>query len=389
MTEVFGRKVSGMELKDEQKAVLDTFEEYCRRKLPAHRKNWEIEKKFPPLLMKEIGVILGDALISENQEERLDETTSGYLSEIMGRYGMPVPAFLTLHFSKLIPHIRDREKREHYRSMLRNGNLLLCGAFSEPGCGSDSASIRTVALPGNEKFTVNGEKSFVSSPGMANAFMFSARTSGEHGNHRGISLMIAESGIPGLEPYSIDSMATEIEGDFGGVRLQNVELEKNSIIGEIDRGFYLLMDTFNVQRVHVALYSLGIAEASLEEAIEYSRMRNAFGNPISKYQAVSFRIAENWVRVEASRLLAFRALSSGNSSEENSLYGAATKWYACENAFHAVDDSLQTLGASGYVRTSDMERRFRMSRGFLIGDGTPDIQKLIISRSLLGRDAAP
>lgn len=388
---IFPKDFPYVTLSEEQKIVLDTFEEYCARNMPAYRERWEKDGVFPRNLMKEVAGIFQDSFISENPGEKLDETTMGILSEIMGRYGVPVPVFLTMHFAKLLPYINDVNVKERYIEKFKRGDLVICGAFSEPGCGSDSAGIKTEAASGADGLTVTGEKSFVSSPGLSDAFIISARTEPfpEGQQHKGISLMILDANTKGVEPYSTDSMASEFPGDFGGVNFSSAKIPEGNLIGEPGRGFYLLMNILNVQRVHVSLYSLGIAEDGLEEAIEYSKIRKTFGNPIGKYQAISFRIAENWTRLEASRLLSYRALEISRGTENGSTYCAAVKWYACENAFRAVDESLQTLGASGYVKSSAMESRFRMSRGFLIGDGTPDIQKLIIARNLLGREYSP
>lgn len=388
---MFKREILGSILDEDRALIADTFEDYCSRNVESYRKVWEKDRNFPFSLMKDVYSIFGNSILTADPGERLDEVTLGAISETMGKFGFPVPAFLTLHFSKLLRHLGNEELLNSYSRKLQNGETVICGAFSEPSCGSDSAAIKTSARSENGFLVLNGEKSFVSSPGIANTFILSARTSEAEINrmHRGISLIVVDSDSEGLEPYEIESMASEFKGDFGGVVLNNVKVPEDRILGNKDEGFRLLMNTFNFQRVHVALYALGLAEKSLEQAVEYSKMRETFGNPISKYQAVSFRLAENWTRIEASRLLAYNALALPEDNPDSSSYCAGVKWYACENAFRAVDESLQTLGASGYVKTSEMEKQFRAARGFLIGDGTPDIQKLIIARNLLGRDFAP
>jgi alkylation response protein AidB-like acyl-CoA dehydrogenase len=149
------------------------------------------------------------------------------------------------------------------------------------------------------------------------------------------------------------------------------------------------MREFSVLRAHVALLTLGAAERCLKEAIEYAKQRVAFGKPISKFQAVSFRIAEHWTRIQAAKLLAYKALWLVDMNKPFSTEASAAKWYGCEVAFHAVNDALQTLGAAGYTVEYPFERIFRRVRGLLIGDGTTNIQKLILSRALFGRDYAP
>lgn len=385
MTDIFRSLSPEDMISEEQRLVLDTFEDYCKRNIEKYREKWSKDGIFPRSMLKEIMHIFQDSFITSDQDMRLDETTIGFISELMGRYKVPIPVFLTLHFSKLLPHIASEVIRNDFLTRLKNGDLLLCGAFTEPTSGSDSAAISTNGRWENGGFVINGEKAFISNPGMADACIFSAKT--EEGNnkvkkHDNITLFIAESGAEGLNSYETSNMASEFKGDFGGITLENLFLSEGNIVGELNQGFRLLMGILNTQRVHVSLYSLGIAEKSVEDAIEYAKIRNAFGEPISRKQAVSFRLAEDWTRIEASRLLAFKALELEKKKLDSNAYCSAVKWYACESAFQAVSDSLQTLGASGYVKSSSLEQNFRISRGFLIGDGTPDIQKLIIARNL-------
>ena len=378
------------ELTQEQKLIADTFEEYCRTRITPNQGRWAGEKKFPRSVMKDLSEMVLGAMFGEGSE-KMDEVTLGLISELMGKYEFPVPAFLTMHFAKLLPFIADKETRSRHIERYLNGDLVICGAFTEPGHGSDSSSITTTADPHGDEFAVNGEKAFVSSPGNADVHVVSVRTAKTPAEkqHAGISLLLVDGTAKGVEAYEMENMASVFRGDFGGIRFSDVTVPAGNIIGEINRGFYLLMKILNIQRVHVALYSIGLAEASLDDAISYAGIRKTFGQSISRHQAVSFRLAEDWTKIEASRLLAFNALRMQDNGEENGAQCASVKWYGCESAFNTVSDCMQTFGAAGYVKSSPIERRFRAARGFLIGDGTPDIQKLIISRKLFGRENAP
>lgn len=379
-------------LSDEDQLIKDSFRKYCESKILPRQEAWNRKGSFPRAVMKEISELALPATISEEfGGGQLAESTIGLFSELMGMYEFPVPAFLTMHFAKLLPLVADSSARSEYLDRYLRGDLVVCGAFTEPGFGSDSASIVTQASRRDKDFVVNGEKAYVSSPGIADVHIFSVRTSRkESGNeHRGISLMLADSNTRGVESYETESMASIFTGDFGGIRFSEALVPEGHLVGEENRGFATLMRILNVQRVHVALYSIGLAEKSLAEAIDYAGMRNTFGKPISSHQAVSFRLAEDWTRLESVKLLAYKALAMQEKGLENSAECAAVKWHGCEVAFEAVSHALQTFGAAGYVRTSPLERRFRAARGFLIGDGTPDIQKLIISRRLFGREHSP
>lgn len=374
-------------LSEEEQLIHDTFKDYLETKIVPKQAGWEKNKEFPRELMKGFSEIALPATIPQSMGGAgMPESIIGIMSELMGMYEFPVPAFLTMHFSKLLPLINEKGSRSEYVEKYLKGKLVLCGAFTEPGHGSDSGAIETRASKMGDQYEINGEKSFVSSPLMADAHIVTAKT--EDGN-AGMSILVVNSEEKGVEPYGMDTMATIYNGDFGGVRFDGVRVPTGNLIGEEGNGFRILMRTLNAQRVHVALYSIGMAEKSLSEAVEYAKVRKTFGKPISKHQAVSFRLAESWSKLESVKLLAFKALAMQEKGLENSSECAAVKWHGCEVALEAVSNSLQTFGAAGYVSTSPMERRFRAARGFLIGDGTPDIQKLIISRKLFGREFAP
>lgn len=381
-----------LELTDEEQIMAESLERYFSRNYDPNYEAWLGSRSFPREIMRDLSqLILPGTIPERGGGGGLPDSTMGIFSEMMGKHEIPVPAFLSMHFAKLLPMIRDEDVRAGMIGRYLAGNLVICGAFTEPGAGSDSAGISTRAVRKGDGYVIDGEKAFVSGPGNADVHIVTARIPSmeERKRHGGITLFLVDGKARGVEPYHMESMATAFDGDFGGIRLTGAEVPGSNLIGNEGEGFRILMKILNVQRVHVALYSIGLAERSLEEAVEYARMRKSFGVPLSSHQAVSFRLAEDWTRLNAARLLAYHALELQDSGKENSAECAAVKWYGCEIAFEAASHALQTLGASGYVRSSALERRFRATRGFLIGDGTPDIQKLIISRKLFGKEYSP
>jgi alkylation response protein AidB-like acyl-CoA dehydrogenase len=370
-------------LSDEEELIKNSFDEYCEKNYVPYYEEYLRDRIFPKKIMKDLSELLLPSTISLNKGERVDDIILGILSEEMGKYEFPLPAFLSIHFSKLLPYINDEAIREKYINQYLEGNSIICGAYTEPGHGSDAYHIATEARKSGSDYILSGEKSFVSNPGISNIYMISAKTG------KGISILMADRSMDGLEPYEIENMAYLFRGEFGGIRMNNVKIPDTYLVGEENKGFKLLMDILSIQRVHVGLYAIGIAEGALNEAIEYAKMRKAFGMPISKFEAVSFRLAEDMAKIESIRTLAYKALAMENSGMDNSIESAAVKGYGCEVAFNAVSDALQTLGAAGYSKTSSLERKFRISRGFLLGDGTPDIQKLIISRQIFGKEFSP
>ncbi|KPV47598.1 hypothetical protein SE19_00360 [Acidiplasma aeolicum] len=370
-------------LSDEENLIKNNFDEYCQKNYVPNYQHYLDNREFPVKIMKDLSGMLLPLTLPMDVNENVDDVMLGIISEEMGKYEFPLPAFLTMHFSRLLPHIGDESLREKYIQKYLSGNSVICGAYTEPGHGSDAYHITTEAHKSENKYIISGEKVFVSNPGIADIFMVSTRTGS------GISIIMLDSSMDGIETYEIENMAHMFKGEFGGIRMNNVGVPDTYLVGEENKGFKLLMDILSIQRVHVGLYAIGIAESALSEAIEYAKMRRAFGMPISKFEAVSFRLADDMAKIESIRALAYRALSMENHGMDNRIESAAVKGYGCEVAFNAVSDALQTLGAAGYSKTSSLERKFRISRGFLLGDGTPDIQKLIISRKIFGKEFSP
>ena len=379
------------EFSEEQKLIKKSAEEFCRKEVSPYIDKWLKDRIFPRELMKKCASIgwTGMNIREEYGGTPLDNVSQGIITEVIGKYEVPTQIFLSLQLSRLLNYATE-ECKEKFTGKFLDGDLIICGGFTEPGCGSDAAAITTRAVKDGGEYLINGEKACISGPLYSDIFVISAKTAEIPGKpHKAISLILVEKDREGVEAYELETMAPGFKGDFGGVKFDNVRVPVANLIGEENKGFYLLMNEFNLIRVHVALMALGAAEKSIEEAIEYAKQRRAFGLPISKFQAVSFRLAEHWTKIEAAKLLAYRALWLADKGTPNWAEASAAKWYGCEVAFNAINDALQTYGAYGYTTEYPVERRFRAIRGALIGDGTGDIQKLIISRILFGREYSP
>jgi alkylation response protein AidB-like acyl-CoA dehydrogenase len=376
----------------EQELLGASIEEFCKKEIDPYVNNWVKERVFPRALLKKLSQIglTGMNIPEELGGSPLDNVSQGVVAEVLGGHEVPTPIFLTIFgFARLLPFIVDEEVRRRAIGKLLRGELVIAGAFTEPGCGSDAAAITTRAERRGDVYVVKGEKTFITGAPVADVFIVSVKTGTSGPPHRNISLLLIETDRKGVEPYELESMASDIKGEFGGVVFDEVEVPASNLIGMENMGFYILMEEFNILRIFVALATLGLAERCLEEAVSYAKQRRAFGQPISKFEAVSFRLAEHWTKIKAAKLLAYYALWLADNKKPYWAEAAAAKWYGCEVAFNAVNDVIQTYGAAGYTKSYSFERIFRGIRGMLIGDGTGDVMKLIISRHLFGREYAP
>ena len=375
----------------EQELLRTSIEDFCKKEIDPHISDWIKERVFPRDLLKKLSQIglTGMNIPEDLGGSPLDNVSQGVAAEVLGRHELPTPIFLTIFgFARLLPFIADEEVKKRTTEKLLKGELVIAGAFTEPGCGSDAAAITTRAERRGDAYIVKGEKTFITGAPVADVFIASVKT-GAGPPHKSISLLLIEADRRGVEPYELDSMASDIRGEFGGVVFDDVEVPVGNLIGMENLGFYILMEEFNILRVFVALASLGLAERCLEEAVNYAKQRKAFGQPISKFEAVSFRLVEHWTKIRAAKLLAYYALWLADNKRPYWAEAAAAKWYGCEVAFNAINDVIQTYGAAGYTKDYRFERIFRGARGMLIGDGTGDIMKLIISRFLFGKEYSP
>jgi alkylation response protein AidB-like acyl-CoA dehydrogenase len=257
-------------------------------------------------------------------------------------------------------------------------------ASTEPGIGSDTAAMTTAATRTETGYRLNGQKTWISNGGLAELYVIFATVAPGTGS-RGVTAFVVEKGDAGVtfgEPMRKLGQRAILSTE---VFLHDVELPADRLLGEEGKGFYSLMHTFDESRVHLAAGAIGIARAALEYATDYAREREAFGKPIGRHQAVGFRLADMATRIDAARLLAHRAARSMDAGRHVPGEAAMAKLFASEAAMWCTWAAVQTLGGWGYSREYPVEKWMRDAKLEEIEEGTSDIQRLIIARTLLGR----
>jgi cyclohexanecarboxyl-CoA dehydrogenase len=247
--------------------------------------------------------------------------------------------------------------------------------------------MKTSAVKKEEGYILNGEKQMVTIPMEASAFVVFAKTAAEAGS-RGISAFLVPMDSPGISRYRFPTMGSRV-ASFGGFVMNDVRVPKENLLGQENAGFYALMKTFDLLRILLAVYCIGLAEASLEETVDYVRQRKAFGQPIGKFESVQFRIAEDSTLVEAARLLCYKALWMISRGERSTKESAMAKWWSPTVAFNTINNCIQNRGAVGYTSETADELRLGDVRGMWFADGTADIMKIVIGREILGKEFVP
>lgn len=276
----------------------------------------------------------------------------------------------------------DEQKRAYLPSLAKGERLTTFG-LTEPGAGSDVSSIGTVAEPTKDGFTLNGKKRFISNGYSADMAVIFARTP-THDNLRALSAFVLEKGMKGFDV--VTRMELIASHDIVEYRLKDVRVSREQIIGEIGHGFWLAMQSLELMRMSVGAAAVGMAQAALDEALAWARSRIQFGRSIAEFQGVSFQIAEAATEIEAARALVYlAAIKKERGAEDSSTFSSMAKLFATEAAFRCIDRAVQVHGGMGVVKGSRVEKLYREIRPLRIYEGTSEIQRVVISRKLLGK----
>jgi len=286
-----------------------------------------------------------------------------------------------------ITHYGDKQLAEEWLPGLINGEKTSCLVVTEPECGSDAAAIKTQAKKRGDYYVLNGEKTSITNGMHAEVGIVFAKTNPTAGI-AGVTAFVVPLDIPGLERIALHDTGW-IPNGRASLFFDDVRLHVGYRLGEEGKGFLYLMQHFDFLRVTIALWALGAARASLEDAINYAKQRTAFGQPISRYQGVAFKVAEHSTKIEACRLLCYRALWLKEQDLPHSKEAAMAKWWGPKLSVDAIHDALLIHGHYGYSTDCALEQRLRDVIGHEIGDGTAEIQKLVIARHLFGKEHAP
>ncbi|MGH3388010.1 MAG: acyl-CoA dehydrogenase family protein [Actinomadura sp.] len=380
-------------LTDVQREILATVREFVDKEILPVATALEHADTYPQAIvdgMRDLGLF---GLTIDEEHGGLGESLLTYalVVEELSRGWMSVSGIVNTHFivAWMIAHHGTAEQRAHYLPRMAAGEIRGAFSMSEPGCGSDVSAITTRALRDGDSYVVDGQKMWLTNGGSANLVATLVKTDPAAG-HRGMSTLLVdkEPGFgevaPGLTvPGKIGKMGYKgvdtTELLFDAYRIPAAQV----LGGAEGRGFYQMMDGVEVGRVNVAARGCGVARRAYELGLAYARQREAFGKPIAEHQAVMFRLAEMATKVEAAHQMMVMAARRKDSGERNDLEAGMAKYLASEYCKEVVEDSFRIHGGYAYSTEYEIERLYREAPMLLIGEGTADIQKMIIGRRLL------
>jgi alkylation response protein AidB-like acyl-CoA dehydrogenase len=379
------------DLSDEQRLIKETAAEFADREIiPRARENDRAER-FDLDLVKRIADMgyLGAPVAEEYGGRSLDYISYGLIVEEIGRGDSSARTVVSVQTSLVAGSIEQWGTEEQKRAILPKlcaGEWLGCFGLTEPGTGSDAASVATRATKQNGGWSISGSKMFISLGNNAQVAMIFAQTDPER-KHRGVACFLVPTDRPGFSSQEIHGKLGLRASDTAELALDGVEVSDDEMLGGIGDGFKIAMSALDRGRYSVAAGCVGICQGCVNESVKYSKERNQFNRPIASFQLVQELIAEMVVDAEAARMLVLRAGHLKDQKRPNTLETSIAKYYATEAAVRCANNAIQVHGGYGYIDEYPVERYMRDARVTTLYEGTSQIQKLIIGRHATGINA--
>ena len=376
-----------MILTEEQLLIQETARKFAQERLAPNSAQWERDCAFPPGLFRELGALgfMGMTVPTEWGGAGADHVAYALaLAEIAagdGALATVVSGHNSVGVMPILNYGTEVQKQRYVRD-LATGAKLTAFALTEPQGGSDAASIRTRAVRKGDSYVLSGTKQFITSGATADIALVIAVTDPEAGK-RGISAFIVDTKAKGYVVSRIEKKMGQNASDTCEIQLEDVVVPAEDRLGEEGQGYRIALANLEGGRIGIGSQSVGLAQAALEIAVRYAHERQAFGKPIFEHQAVSFRLADMATSLEAARQLVLHAAALKTAGRPCLTEASMAKLFASEAAEKICSDALQTLGGAGYMQDFGVERIYRAVRGAKIYEGTNDIQRLVISRSLI------
>jgi len=375
------------EFSEEQNLLRSTIREFAEAEIRPNMMEWDEKQEFPWGAVKQLGEM---GLMGIMFPEEYGGAGLGYveyalaveeLSRVDGSIGLTVAAHNGL-CSNHIYLFGSEEQKKKYLVPLATGEWVGAWSLTEPTAGSDAGGTRTVAVEDGDSWVLNGAKTFTTHGAVGRVCVVFAVTDREKGK-RGISSFVIEQGTPGYSAGKKENKMGLRASETSEVIMEDCRIPKDQLVGERGEGFIQAMKILDGGRVSIAALALGMARGAFEAALRYSTQREQFGRPIADFQAIQFMLAEMATEIEAASLLTYRAAWMKDRGQNVTKESAMAKLYAGEMGVRVVDRALQIFGGYGLVKDYPAEKYFRDMKLCTIGEGTSEIQRLVIARELL------
>ncbi len=376
-------------LTDEQELLRKSVREFAEREIRPHVMEWDEAQHFPMSLLPRLADLGLTGIQIPEPYGGGGMSTVDYCVciEELARVDPSIALSIAAHNGLCSAHIfmfGSEAQKQTYLVPLASGQMLGAWGLTEASAGSDAASLRTTATPTGDGWVINGSKAFVTHGSIGGVIVVMAVTDRARG-HRGISAFIVARGEPGMKPGRKENKLGMRASDTSEVVFSDCDVGRDRLVGEEGQGFVNTLQVLDAGRVGIAALAVGLAQGAYEAARAYALERRQFGQPIGAFQAIQWKLADMAMRIDAARLLTYRAAHLKDRGQRVTRESAMAKLYASEIAVRAAEDGVQIHGGYGFVKDYPAEKYFRDVKLTTIGEGTSEIQRLVIARQILGR----
>lgn len=374
-------------MNENQRMIADMVRDFAEKEIRPHFMEWDEKQEFPVEVFKKLGNL---GLMGVFIPEEYGGSGFGYheyitviseIAKVCGSIGLSVAA----HNSLCTGHIyynASEEQKKKYLPKLATGEWIGAWGLTETGTGSDAGGMNTTAVKDGNDWVLNGSKNFITHGKSGDVAVVIVRT-GEKGDSHGMSAFIIEKGTPGFSAGKKEDKLGMRASETTELIFNNCRVPAENLIGKEGEGFIQAMKVLDGGRISIGALALGIAKGAYEAALKYSKEREQFGQSISKFQAIGFKLADMITEIDASELLLHKAAALKNAKKNLTKESAIAKYYASEVACRVSNEAVQIFGGYGYTKDFPAEKFYRDAKLCTIGEGTSEIQKLVISREIL------
>ena len=375
------------ELTENQILIRDTIKDFAQKKIKPKVMEWDEAQHFPMEIFRELGELGFMGIIFP---EKYGGAGLGYVDfviaiEELGKVDPSISLSVAAHNGLCTNHIfrfANEELKRKYLPDLVSGKKIGAWGLTEPSSGSDAAGMKSYAEKKGNKYILNGSKNFITHGKYGETAVVMAITDKSAGKH-GVSAFILEKGMPGFSAGKKENKLGMRAWETSQLIFENCEVPEENLVGNEGEGFIQAMQILEGGRISIAALSLGLAQGCLIESLKYSQERHQFGKPLSAFQATQFKLADMKTNIDAARLLTFRAAAMKDKGLPNIREAAMAKLFASEVAEKAASEAVQIHGGYGFVKDYPVEKYFRDVKLLTIGEGTSEIQRIVIARDLL------
>ena len=375
------------EINENQKMIAQMVRDFAEKEIRPNMNQWDEDEYFPVDVMKKMGELGLLGIYVPEEYGGSGFTYSEYvtalieLGKVCGGIGLSVAAHNSLCTGHIFYHGSEEQKKK-YLPKLASGEFIGAWALTEPNTGSDAMRMKTTAVKEGNEWVINGAKNWITHGLSGDVSVVLVRT-GDLLDSKGITAFIIEKGTPGFSAVKIKGKLGVRASETAELIFDNVRVPEENVIGEVGMGFVQAMKVLDGGRISIAALSCGVARGAYEASVKYAKEREQFGQPIGQVEAIGFKLADMATEVEAAEVVTYQAAHAKNNHKPVTKLGAYAKYFASEVCVRCGNEAVQIMGGYGYTKEYPAEKFLRDSKLMTIGEGTSEIQKIVISREIL------